>query len=116
MKCQRSKPTRKHLSTALKRETVLANWMEAIVTFEQYYNDLDCYVSTDHQSGHPGQCPMGGLIPMLVRMQEELEDLVLDLDNADQTILQKIVDHTVTLTQLNHRAQTLLHLARLPAS
>lgn len=113
------------------KENVVADWLEAIANLYAYYEQLEAWVNKAvmqqdiHQdpSHFMGQCPVHQLVSLVIRMETELETLLQDMDHLAQVEsapskqhYQKLIAHTLRLSQLNQQARTKLYLVSLPAS
>ncbi|MVM28412.1 hypothetical protein GO755_00100 [Spirosoma sp. HMF4905] len=110
---------------------IVTDWLVAISDLYDYYEQLESWVNKavikqdkPQDSTHfMGQCPVHQLVSLVIRMEAELEILIQDMDQLAQVEpspskqhCQKLIAHTLRLTQLNQQAQTKLYLVSLPAS
>lgn len=110
---------------------ILANWLEAAANFHLSYTQLITHVKqriakqdlrTAHKR-HIGQCPVGQLLMMVIRMRRELEKLTQDMDQGGclqklptRKKYNKLATHTLRLNHLNYQAKLRLDLDRLSMS
>lgn len=111
-----------------KAKRMIEEWIAAIDTFYQHYIHLCVYADTYyaqqaitlHPTAHVGQCPIERLDNMREIMQKQLDELLLDLDQLEQSTVQwtseKLLTHTRLLNQLNRQALAVCQLASQSAS
>ena len=112
-------------------EQILTNWLEATANFNLGYHRLIAYVRqsiAEHDfrtvnKKYIGQCPLGQLLMMVIRMRRELEKLTHDLEQEDRFTklsakknYKRLATHTLRLNRLNYQAQLRLNLGRLSTS
>lgn len=126
MKSQRSQ--KDSHTQALRPQDILAEWLASVSLLHLNYRQINGYVNQYEEqrlaqknlTKQVGQCPVGDLVRLLIRIEEELEKLLVEMDHLEEleslNNYKKLIEHTVTLDQLNQSANGLLHLAALPPS
>lgn len=106
-------------------EYIVADWVEAVSTFNANHGRLTkCLTkglahsigSKEHR--YIGQCPVGQLVILINKLQDELVRLSQDVDTIshlpkDRKNYKKLARHTNVLNQLNRQAHHALVLSTL---
>lgn len=105
---------------------VFASWMTEIKTLHRQYMQVEARVGkptnlciASLKNAYVNQCSMTSLIALQIRMRNELERLLMDMEISkccpDGNMV-KLKAHTLQLRNLNQQAQTRLLLSQTSAS